>query len=155
MTTNNVNTTINFYHLTTSSFDKALPALLEKAIASGYRTLLTVSSIEQAKAVDNLLWKYEPYSFLPHGIYDDKLAEKQPILISCEMENINSANLLMITDGREITQSDKFDKIVDIFDGKDKYAVESARKRWKKYKDEQYQINYFKQSESGVWQKAA
>lgn len=146
---------INFYHLTTTSLEHALPKLLERALAGGYKVLVVTSSEAYAEHLDKLLWSYEEGSFLPHGRHTDKNPELQPVLISTTLENLNQANILMTTDGRYIEEKGQFSRIIDIFDGKEKEALESARNRWKKYKDSGFEMTYYKQNEQGVWHKAA
>lgn len=146
---------INFYHLTFTSLDIALPKLLEKIFSSGSRCLLLADSDERIEQLDKLLWTYDAGSFLPHGTEREKEVEFLPILLSTTITNINNAGFLLVTDGRMVDDVSRFERIFDIFDGKNMASVESARNRWKKYKDTGYEISYYKQDERGVWQKAA
>ena len=146
---------IQFYHLTITSLDKALPKILEKACSAGYRALVTVDSEEKLEQIDQMLWKYDTVGFLPHGTSKDKQPENQPILISTIIEPVNNANLLMVIDGKFVDEAAKFERVFDIFDGKDIKSVESARARWKKYKGSGHEMLYFKQNERGSWEKAA
>ena len=75
-------TTIQFYHLITTPLERALPKLLEKAVAGGYKVLLVTSSDEQVEHLNQMLWTYDPGSFLPHGSVKNGNVEKQPILIT-------------------------------------------------------------------------
>ncbi|MDE3060665.1 MAG: DNA polymerase III subunit chi [Pseudomonadota bacterium] len=148
-------TTIQFYHLTATPLERALPRLLEKAYAGGFKTLLLASSEEQAERFNQLLWTYNPGSFLPHGSLKDGNSEQQPILISTSMEPLNRANLLAVTDGSVPTQPESFERIIDIFDGNDPTAVEAARKRWTGYKNSGHALSYLRQNESGGWEQKA
>lgn len=143
---------IQFYHLTSSPLVKALPKLLERAFASGYRACVAAESDDVVEQLNKLLWSYDPDSFLPHGSDKDNQPEKQPILLSTSTEPLNGANLLVITDGRKI-DSHRFERILDIFDGNDPQATNSARERWKEYKNSGYEVAYYSQSAQGGWQK--
>ncbi len=145
---------VQFYHLTATPLDRALPKLLERAVSGGYRVLLTVESDELGERLNQLLWTYDPGSFLPHGIDKEAQPEQQPILISTSTEPANSANLLMVTDGRSVKGAE-FERILDVFDGNDGDATTSARARWKEYKDIGHELTYFSQNEQGGWQKKA
>jgi very-short-patch-repair endonuclease/DNA polymerase IIIc chi subunit len=74
-------TTIQFYHLLSTPLERALPKLLEKAFAGGFKTLLVADSDEHIEQLNQLLWTYDPNSFLPHGSVADGQAERQPILL--------------------------------------------------------------------------
>src|SRR5260370_1080020 len=59
-------TEVNFYHLTKSSLDDALPRLLQKTLQAGERAVVMVGSPERVDALDTHLWPYDPNGFLPH-----------------------------------------------------------------------------------------
>ena len=144
---------VQFYHLTTTRLDRALPKLLEKAVAGGYRVLLLTASEEQAEQLNQLLWTYDTGGFLPHGTMASGQPEKQPILISTGFDAPNQANLLAVTNGAMPPEPERFERILDIFDGSDAEAVIHARTRWKQYKDRGHAITYLRQTEAGGWDK--
>jgi DNA polymerase-3 subunit chi len=147
-------TIVQFYHLTATPLEQALPKLLEKAIAGGYRALILAENDARAEQINTLLWSYEPTSFLPHGSINDGKPAQQPILIASDNTSINAAKLLIITDGRNVLENNAdYEKVLDIFDGTDAQKTASARLRWTAYKNAGYDISYFKQNERGGWQK--
>ena len=148
-------TTIQFYHLTATQLDRALPKLMEKALAGGFRSLIVTDTPERADYLDDVLWTYDASSFLPHGTAKNSKAAAQPVLISTEMETANHASLLVITDGRMPEQPENWARILDIFDGRNDAAVASARTRWTSYKAAGHGLSYLKQTESGGWQQPA
>ena len=143
---------VQFYHLTTSPLEKALPKLLERAVDGGYKICVVTESEARVEQLNQLLWTYDPDSFLPHGSYKDPQPESQPILLSTNPEPINAANLLVITDGRSIKQPE-FERVLDIFDGNDPQSTQQARTRWAEYKNAGYELTYFRQNERGGWEK--
>src|SRR5262245_18463478 len=98
---------VQFYHLTTTPLERALPRLLTKAHAGGFKTLLVAESEERVEQLNQLLWTYDPGSFLPHGSIKDGNAEHQPILISTEKEALNQANMLFIVGGSMTDKTDQ------------------------------------------------
>jgi len=147
---------INFYHLTTTSLENALPKLLEKAFSGGYRVLVLAENDARVEQLNTHLWTYDEHSFLPHGSASEAYGHAQPILLSTSPEVPNNANLLLVTDGRIFDANNKnFERVLDVFDGNDASATASARARWKNYKDAGYEISYFKQTPQGGWQKNA
>ena len=55
---------VDFYHLTATPLDRALPQIAEKVVATGGRLLIVTASEDQRTALDRLLWTYTPESFL-------------------------------------------------------------------------------------------
>ena len=147
-------TEISFYHLTTTSLETALPKLLEKSLQGGFRVLVLLESEEKVEYFTNLLWTFDPSSFLPHGSIKDGNAELHPIYLSATLENQNHADLLIITHGITFTPDDNFTRVLDIFDGRDELLVQKARVRWKAYKDDNHALKYMKQSDNGAWKQA-
>jgi len=148
-------TQVQFYHLTATPLDRALPKLLEKAVSGGYKILLVTGSDAQAEHLNHMLWTYDPGSFLPHGTTAGGHAGQQPILISTTFDAPNQANLLAVTNGAIPEHPETFERILDIFDGNDQQATENARSRWKTYKGSGHTISYLKQNQAGGWEKAA
>src|SRR5882762_7491756 len=93
---------ISFYHLTSSPLAQALLKLLQSAMKGGYRVLLVAESPERVEQLNQLLWTFDPASFLPHGASGEPQANMQPVLLSTEFANDNNANLLVVTDGRTL-----------------------------------------------------
>jgi DNA polymerase-3 subunit chi len=148
-------TEIQFYHLTSTPLERALPKLLEKALQGGFRTLVLMGSDEKAEAMNDQLWVYDAASFLPHGTAKDGSDEDQPIYLSTKAHNPNHADLLVVTDGSELEFDPTLKRVLDIFDGTDDAATANARKRWKKYQSEGHQVTYVKQTAAGSWEKQA
>jgi DNA polymerase-3 subunit chi len=147
--------TIHFYHLTTTPLERALPKLLERAYQGGFKTLVVTQSEEQLQRLNDLLWSYDPGSFLPHGSTADGNIEQQPILLSTATTPVNGAGILAITHGQIPENPEQFDRILDLFDGRDAQAVEHARQRWVGYKSAGHPLTYHRQTERGGWEQAA
>ncbi len=148
-------TQIQFYHLTSTPFERALPKLLEKAVEAKYRVQLVVDSEERLDYIDQLLWTANPGSFLAHGTHKDSFPELQPVFIATTPESPNKADLLFVTEGTQPAQPKQYKRIIDMFDGHSDEAVAAARERWKHYKAGGFEASYFKQNDQGNWEKAA
>jgi DNA polymerase-3 subunit chi len=143
---------IHFYHLTSTPLERALPKLLEKAQQGGFRSVLLMESEDKVEWINNILWTYDPNSFLPHGSAKDGNADIQPIYItSNDNDNPNHSDLLVVTDGKEHQISTIYRRVIDIFDGMNADEVAKARERWKKYQAEGYKLEYRQQNENGSW----
>lgn len=148
-------TEVSFYHLQVQPLERALPKLLERALAAGFRVVVRVGTSERAEALAALLWTYDSNAFLPHGAERDGDAELQPIWITEKDENPNRADMLFLTDGAGSDQMESFRRCLDLFDGNDADAVTAARDRWKAAKAQGFTLTYWRQSESGAWSQAA
>lgn len=146
-------TEIGFYHLQRVALDRALPRLLETIVERGHRTILMTGSPERLEALDALLWTYEQGSWLPHGSARAGSPERQPIYLTSAEENPNGADVLVVVDGVRPGFLGSFARAVDMFDGRDEAAVQAARERWRDYRDAGHGLTYWRQRESGGWEK--
>jgi DNA polymerase III subunit chi len=145
---------VGFYHLTRSTLDEALPALLEKAVERGLRLVLVARSQEVLDHLDRWLWTYRPDSFLPHGTAAGGLAARQPVLLSAEPINPNGATVLVTVDGLVPAADAPFERVLDLFDGRDEAAVAAARERWRTWRTRPARLVYWQQRLEGGWAKA-
>ena len=74
-------TKICFY---TNLLDKFLYAcrLVRKARAARCQIAILVNDYEDAKKIDQMLWVFSEYDFLPHVMEGDRLACQTPIIIA-------------------------------------------------------------------------
>lgn len=143
---------VQFYHLTATPLERALPKLIEKAYNAGHRVLLVEGAEERLEAFNQLLWTYQPGGFLPHGSVKDGAPEEQPVLLAPTPDNRNHADIALITDGTALSDTAAFTRVLDIFDGNDSIAVDKARARWKEYQASGCALSYLRQTEQGAWE---
>jgi DNA polymerase-3 subunit chi len=147
-------TDIGFYHLTRTGPDQALPQLLGRTLAAGQRALVLCGNAERIAALDAALWQCAEPDWLPHGTATDGAAELQPIWLSMEDAAPNGARFLFLIDGAASTRLGEFDRVFDLFDGRDEAAVQAARQRWVVAKAAGYALTYWQQGARG-WEKKA
>lgn len=148
-------TDIGFYHLTVSPLERALPRLLEKTLEARKRAVVMCASEERLDFLNNTLWTLGKLSFIPHGSLKEGFAEDQPVWLTTQDENPNGAQFLFLTEGCASPSLSTFERCLDLFDGNDSDAVASARERWKNYKDQGHNVTYWKQTETGSWEKGS
>ena len=146
-------TEVSFYHLRNSPLENVLPRLLEKTLESGKHAVVMIGSPERVDSLNNILWTYKKDSWLPHGSAKEGDAELQPIWLTLEDENPNSAAFLFLTDGAKSERVDSYERCFELFDGNDPGAVTVARERWKVYQDAGHAVTYWSQNEQGGWEK--
>lgn len=144
---------VDFYHLTTTPLDRALPQIAEKVLASGARLLIVAESEVQRVALDKLLWSYAPESFLPHGLAGGGNDAEQPVLLTDSVEPVNGARHVALVDGVWRDAALGFERAFHFFDAD---RIVEARAAWKALGERgDVTRNYWKQSDSGRWEKAA
>lgn len=147
---------VRFYHLEKQSLDQVLPKLVTKALENDHRILIQAANDADAEKINTHLWTYDPASFIPHGTAKDGNEKNQPVWISNSAENLNNADVLILTAASEDTPvADGFNLICDMIDGRNDSAVTAARQRWKHYKDAGHNVTYWQQTPTGGWDKKA
>lgn len=143
--------TIQFYHLRSTSRERAVPKLMEKALESGARVLLRAGSEAALKAISEALWVNDPASFIPHGLAREARAAEQPIVLTMSEDNVNAAQILCVLDGVKPESLAGYTKLLDVFDGNNETEVAAARQRWSHYKSQGYALQYVQQQPGGGW----
>jgi DNA polymerase-3 subunit chi len=145
-----------FYHLERRSLEEVLPGLVEKSLQRGWRAAIRTDSAERSDALDTLLWTYDDQSFLPHAQVGDGEAAGQPVLISMEEGNPNSAQIVFYVGGAgpsDWNSLSELARVVLLFDGRDAAALASARAAWKDAKASGHDVTYWKETPSGKFEK--
>ena len=147
---------IRFYHLENEGLEGALPKLLERVIAAGLRAVIKVKDQDQGRAIDELLWSYKPDSFMAHDTEGCDYPADQPLYITSADQDIpNSAECLVLLDADKWQDFSNFQRVLYMFDGRDENIVAAARLHWKSYKDQEFEMSYWQQTEMGGWEKKA
>ena len=145
---------VGFYHLLSTSLERALPRLLERALGQGLRAVVRAGSAERVEQLNGLLWTYDEASFLPHGASRDGNPAAHPIWLTERLENPNGATILFLVDGVEAGDLAGYARCIDMFDGNDPDAVAAARDRWRAATAAGHTLTYWQQTERG-WEKRA
>ena len=145
-----------FYHLEPHSLEDVLPGLVEKSLARGGKTAIKTDSSERSDALDTLLWTYDDQSFLPHAQLGDGDAATQPVLITVEEGNPNSAEIFFYVGGAlpgDWNSLSGLARVVLLFDGRDGEALAQARAAWKEAKAAGHDVTYWKETPAGKFEK--
>jgi DNA polymerase-3 subunit chi len=148
-------TEVYFYHLERQTLDDALPKLLERSLARGWRAAVQAGSEERVAALDTLLWAYSDESFLPHGTTKDGRASSHPIYLTAGEDNPNGAQVRFLVDGATLADASPYARVAYVFDGRDQDAVVRAREAWQAAKAQGLSVSYWQQGADGRWQQKA
>jgi len=144
-----------FYHLERTGLDQALPELLQKTLARGWRALVRTPDRDRIEHLDGWLWSFRDDSFLPHGLADEPQAARQPVLLTAAPDNANAAQALFLLDDAEPGPLGDYERCIILFDGRDEQLTAAARRRWTVLKGAGHPVSYWRQNGEGRWEKQA
>ena len=150
-----MSTEIRFYHMERSGLEQTLPMLVTKALQNGHKIIIKAANQNEVERLNEHLWTFNPNSFLPHGSAKNGDAENQPIWLTAEDENPNAADVLILTQGASQENLKDFTLVCEMLNGNNPEEVDSARARWKTYKDDGLETTYWQQGAQGGWEKKA
>ena len=142
-----------FYHLERSSVDETLPELLGKVLQRGIRALVYSTDEERLSHLDQVLWTYQDDSFLPHGLASQPHGDRQPILLTQSGQNENAASMLFCLDGSDPGDISAYERTIILFEGHDETSLARARALWAHHRNSDTVLSYWKQTETGRWEK--
>ena len=147
-------TEVLFYHLQNMSIENVLPPLLEKSLERGWRVVVQSTSQERADALDAHLWTYRDDSFLPHATWRVSDVADQPIVLAVEEGNPNGANVRFLIDNAALpADTERYERVVMVFNGDDGEALDAARHAWKDCKTRGFEVTYWQADERGRCQR--
>jgi DNA polymerase III subunit chi len=149
-------TEILFYQLKGQPLEQVLPPLIQKSLERGWRVAVQASSDERIEALDAHLWTWRDDAFLPHGTSRDAEAAEQPVLLTVDETNPNGAAVRFLVEGASMPgDAAAYQRVVVLFDGEDPEALDDARARWTKAKEEGFEVTYWLTDKNGRWQRQA
>lgn len=145
-----------FYHLTERPLEAALPALLERALARGWKVVVRGTDRGRLDWLDQKLWLGGDEEFLPHGLAGGPHDALQPVLLTASGDVPNGAACLMAVDGAEVDPAEAAGvaRVCILIDGADAGAVDHARGQWRRLTGAGVPAQYWAE-EGGRWTKKA
>jgi len=144
-----------FYHLERTALEQALPDLLNKTLARGWRALVRSPDPDRLEHLDGWLWSFRDDAFLPHGLASEPYGARQPVLLTSDQDNPNDARALFLLDDAEPGDLEGYERCLILFDGRDENGAALARVRWRQLTEQGHPVSYWRQSPEGRWQKQA
>ena len=143
---------VDFYQLSQTPVEVALPQLAAKMLDAGARVLVVSSDEAQRSRISAALWGAKEH-FLAHGDAGGVHDARQPILLAGELDAAaNGATYLTLADGQWRDAAAEFERVFLLFDGS---TIDDARATWRKLGEvDGIERNYWRQEEDR-WTKAA
>jgi DNA polymerase-3 subunit chi len=129
-----------------------LPALLGHTLKAGQRAVVMCGNEARVEALDTSLWLCTEPDWLPHGSAAMGEADLQPIWLTHRDEAPNGAKYLFLLDGADSASLGVFERVFDLFDGRDEAAVAAARERYRQRRAGGHVLTYWQQTARG-WEK--
>ena len=146
-----------FYHLEQTPLEQALPDLLEKVVARGWKAYVHFGSggleDDKIQALDHHLWTYDPASFLAHGREGGEDDARQPVLLGTSGGMANRPDVYLSVAPVGLPDVDGLQRCLIVFEGADEAHLGWARAQWKALKERGFGLAYWKQNERGRWEK--
>lgn len=117
--------------------------LTEKAYKQGHEVYINTASEQQMRQLDDLLWTFRDGSFIPHDCYLASEPAAQGILLGHDVEPEGPNDVLINLAGDIPTFFSRFNRVAELVAG-DVTERESARTRYRFYKDRGYTLNTHK-----------
>ncbi len=133
----------DFYYLTRTPLERALPAIAERVLAGGERLEILADDPAMLDRLDRTLWDYRADSFLPHG-----RDGAQPVLLTCPAERAPSCANLAFVDGIWRDAPQGCARVFYFFDAD---TLNNARAAWRALDPDKTERRYWKQTDEGRW----
>jgi len=136
-------TQVDFYILQDSQPDARTLLtcrLTEKAFKQGHQVYINTESGQQLKILDDMLWTFRDGSFLPHGRYEANVGSTHPVLLGYAVEPEGPSDVLVNLSNDIPVFFSRFNRVAELVGG-DEAQRESARERYRFYKDRGYALN--------------
>ncbi|HLQ24538.1 MAG TPA: DNA polymerase III subunit chi [Acidiferrobacterales bacterium] len=139
-------TRIDFYLLQNPEPDgkkQLICKLADKAYRLGHQVYILTTSEEEARQLDDLLWVFNPGSFVPHGLLGEpdkvRLTALPPILIG-HQESPDTRYNVLISLWREVPGFfSRFERLVELV-GHEEEEKQRARAKFRFYRDRGYPL---------------
>ena len=143
---------VDFYQLSQSPVEEALPALAARMMEAGARALVVSADIEQLARISDALWASGD-QFLAHGPAGGPHDARQPILLAENLEATNGARFLALADGQWREGAEAFERVFLLFGAA---TIDDARATWRSLDGrEGLERNYWRQVTRTKWERAA
>ena len=114
--------------------------LVDKAYHLKHSIYVHTSNQPQAQQMDELLWTFNPGSFLPHEVNIPDKDFEEPIIIGYPEQSTGLHDVLINLDNEVPSFFGQFERVAEIVCG-DNTMRSQARQRYKFYRDRGYSLN--------------
>jgi DNA polymerase III subunit chi len=128
---------VMFYHANQTSAVVVLFDLLKKSLKNNKKCLVCCDTLENAKGISDDLWIFQSDFILPHGIINEAMPDKQPVLLTDNTDNINQSDYIFFIGHTLIKDTECFERSIVIFDNHSEVIKSYMREQFKALKNNQ------------------
>jgi DNA polymerase-3 subunit chi len=137
-----VSSEIVFIVLNSAVKSRIVCDLAEKCYLNNQRTVIYTKSEEECKTIDSLLWTWKQQSFIPHKcLISLSKSQTEPIVLTTSIESAADYDTVLLVDPLPMETVSQFSTVIDFAEKYDSQGIELSRKRYKLYKDQNFNIN--------------
>jgi len=114
--------------------------LARRAYAAQQPTLILVRDFEQAEALDELLWDFDPDAYIPHQLAGDDDDANTAVLIV--PPGIDTPDRPLLINLREACPGGRFERVLEVV-AAEPDARTGSRDRWREYQQRGFQLAKF------------
>jgi DNA polymerase-3 subunit chi len=111
--------------------------LARRAYAAQQPALILVRDIEQAEALDQLLWDFDPDTYIPHQLAGDDDDEHTAVLIV--PPGVETPDRPLVINLREACAEGRFERVLEVVEA-DPAERAGSRARWRDYQQRGVQV---------------
>lgn len=115
--------------------------LVAKAIQQLSRVVVYVPEEDTARSFDRLLWTYHAIGFVPHCMMDHPLAAETPVVIARGDVELPHHQIMLNLHIDSPPSFSRFERLIELVGAADDDR-ESARSRYRFYRDRGYEIRH-------------
>jgi DNA polymerase III subunit chi len=115
--------------------------LIEKAHRLGHQVLVAVDSVADAEYLDDLLWRFNPESFVPHRRLDAQDQPPAPIEITANQECGEHHDVLVNLSRQVPEHFSRFQRLSEVVI-QDPLVLQSTREHFSFYKSRGYPVQW-------------
>ena len=115
--------------------------LARKASDAGSPTLILVRDSEQAEAIDDALWAFDPDAYVPHQIVGDDVDEDEATVLIATPGS-DSPGRTLIINLRDAVVTLPCERVLEVVPADD-CAREPLRQRWREYQTRGFELNKY------------
>ena len=139
---------VDFYQLSESTADAALALIAHATLGVDERLLVVSGDDAQFARISDTLWARTAETFLAHGLSGGPHDDRQPILLSDQLEARNDARFVAFADGLWRDGADDFVRVFLLFNAS---SLDSARGVWRMLGERDGVERRFWKQEAGKW----
>ena len=122
--------------------------LAEKCYLNNQRVVIYMKSEEDCKEIDSLLWTWKQQSFIPHKCLESlSVSQNEPIVLTTSIESVADYDTVLLVDPLPMETVSQFSTVIEFAEKYDTQGIELSRKRYKLYKDQNFNIKTLRPGE--------